>query len=35
MDYRIEAKEAFQVFGIEGIFKNDESGSTSYIFIAF
>jgi len=25
MDYRIETKEAFQVFGIEGIFKNDES----------
>ena len=26
MDYRIEKKEAFQVFGIEGIFKIDESG---------
>jgi len=26
MDYRIETKEAFQVFGIEGIFKTDASG---------
>lgn len=26
MDYRIEKKEAFQVFGIEGIFKTDGSG---------
>jgi len=26
MDYRIESKEAFQVFGIEGVFKTDESG---------
>jgi len=26
MDYRIETKEAFQVFGIEGIFKLDGSG---------
>ena len=26
MDYRIETKEAFQVFGIEGIFRFDESG---------
>jgi len=26
MNYRIEKKEAFQVFGIEGIFKSDESG---------
>jgi len=27
MDYRIETKEAFQVFGMEGVFKTDESGS--------
>jgi AraC family transcriptional regulator len=26
MDYRIETKEAFQVFGMEGVFKTDESG---------
>ncbi len=26
MDYRIETKEAFQVFGIEGIFRNDGCG---------
>ena len=26
MDYRIEKKDAFQVFGIEGIFRTDESG---------
>jgi len=26
MDYRIEKKEAFQVFGIEGVFRTDESG---------
>lgn len=26
MDYRIETKEAFQVFGIEGIFRNDGGG---------
>jgi len=26
MNYRIEKKDAFQVFGIEGIFKSDESG---------
>ena len=26
MNYRIEKKDAFQVFGIEGIFKTDESG---------
>ncbi|MCL2361810.1 MAG: AraC family transcriptional regulator [Defluviitaleaceae bacterium] len=26
MDYRIEKKDAFQVFGIEGIFKTDERG---------
>ena len=26
MDYRIEKKDAFQVFGIEGIFNADESG---------
>ncbi|SHI16340.1 transcriptional regulator, AraC family [Sporobacter termitidis DSM 10068] len=26
MDYRIESKEAFQVFGYEGIFKTDGSG---------
>jgi AraC family transcriptional regulator len=26
MDYRIETKEAFQVFGIEGVFNFDESG---------
>ena len=26
MDYRIETKEAFQVFGIEGIFKTDGGG---------
>jgi AraC family transcriptional regulator len=27
MDYRIEKKEAFQLFGIEGIFRTDESGT--------
>ena len=26
MDYRIESKEAFQIFGYEGIFRSDESG---------
>ena len=26
MDYRIETKEAFQVFGIEGVFRTDETG---------
>jgi len=26
LDYRIEKKDAFQVFGIEGIFRTDESG---------
>lgn len=26
IDYRIESKEAFQVFGIEGIFQTDDSG---------
>ena len=26
MDYRIEQKEAFQVFGIEGVFRVDETG---------
>jgi len=26
MDFRIEKKDAFQVFGIEGIFRTDESG---------
>ena len=28
MDYRIETKEAFQVFGIEGVFNADHSGRT-------
>ena len=28
MDYRIESKEAFQVFGIEGVFRTDETGDT-------
>jgi len=27
MDYRIETKEAFQVFGFEGVFNTDESGA--------
>jgi len=26
MDYRIQTKEAFQVFGIEGVFRTDETG---------
>ena len=28
MDYRIEAKEAFQVFGIEGVFRTDGEGES-------
>lgn len=28
MNYRIEAKEAFQVFGIEGVFRTDGSGES-------
>ena len=28
MDYRIEKKDAFQVFGIEGLFRTDERGNT-------
>ena len=31
MDYRIESKEAFQVFGYEGIFRADESGMNANI----
>jgi len=31
MDYRIENKEAFQVFGYEGIFRTDESGTNADI----
>ncbi len=31
MDYRIESKEAFQVFGYEGIFKTDGSGISADI----
>lgn len=26
MNYRIESKKAFQIFGVEGVFKTDESG---------